>query len=89
MALLGNLAAEERRGADTVIIKKDGQAVKGELISVKEDPILLLGHPSGTDISVNISEIKAIKIRSSHSSSLFVIPCGDKGSNAEKTNPDR
>lgn len=50
MTISGNLVAKERRGADVVIAKKDGQAAKGEPISVKEDYILLLDCSSRNDI---------------------------------------
>jgi hypothetical protein len=63
IALRGDLAAEERQGADAVIAKKDGQAVKGELVAVKEDSLLLLGQSSKTEISVSISEINSIKVK--------------------------
>jgi hypothetical protein len=62
MALSGNLAAKERHGANTVITKKDGRAVKGELIAVKMDSILLLISPWGIDGSIGISDISSIRI---------------------------
>ncbi len=39
--LLLNLMAKERRGADLVVQKKEGRQVKGELITVKENSLLL------------------------------------------------
>ena len=57
--LSANLYAKERRGAILIITKKNGQQIGGELITVKKDSLLLF---IGVDVSVDISEIKVIKI---------------------------
>lgn len=62
VALSGNLMAKERRGAQLLIQKKDGQQVRGELITVKEDSLLLLDSETGADVSVDIKDVKVIKI---------------------------
>lgn len=54
--------AGERRGAMLSVHKKDGQVVKGELIAVKQDSLLLLDSSSGADASVGIPEISAVRI---------------------------
>jgi hypothetical protein len=59
MILSANLYAKERRGAILIITKKNGQQIEGELITVKKDSLLLF---TGVDVSVDISEIKVIKI---------------------------
>ena len=61
LALSGNLIAKERRGAEIVIQKKDGQHVRGELLAVKKDSLLLLSD-FWTDVSVDIKDVKVIKI---------------------------
>ena len=61
LALSGNLIANERRGAKIVIQKKDGQQVRGELLAVKKDSLLLLSD-FRTDVSVDIKDVKVIKI---------------------------
>ena len=61
MALSVNLYAKEKRGAKLTIIKLDGQLVEGELITVKEDSLLLL-DTEGKDVSINIADIKVITI---------------------------
>jgi len=63
VALLGNLYAKEKRGADLIIQKKDDQQVKGELIAVKKNSLLLLDSESGADVSVDIRDIKVITIK--------------------------
>jgi hypothetical protein len=60
LALSGNLMAKERRGAKLIITKKDWQQVKGELIAVKQNSLLLL--VSGVDVGVDISDIKVVRI---------------------------
>lgn len=59
---LENLTAKERHGADAVIVKNDGQAVKGELVAVKEHSLLLLDSSTKSDLSIEISEINSIRI---------------------------
>ena len=61
MMLSANLYAKERRGAKLIITKKDGQQIKGELITVKPNSLLLL-DTEGKDVSVDIGDIKVIRI---------------------------
>ncbi len=61
VALSGNLYAKEKRGATLIITKKDGQRIKGELIAVKPNSILLL-DTEGKDVSIDIVDIKVIRI---------------------------
>jgi hypothetical protein len=61
LALPGALSAREKRGANLVITLKDGQQIKGELIAVKPDSLLLL-HPAGKDESIGIADIATINI---------------------------
>ena len=61
VALSGSLMGKERKGAKLTIQKKDGQKVMGELITVKPDSLLLLDS-EGVDVSVDIGDVKAIKI---------------------------
>ena len=56
-----NLYAKERRGAILIITKLDGQQIEGELITVKPISLLLL-NTEGKDVSVDIADIKVIKI---------------------------
>ncbi len=62
VALSGNLMGKERKGVKLAIKKIDEQQVNGELITVKPDSLLLLDSETGSDVSVNIEDIKAIKI---------------------------
>ena len=61
MMLSTNLYAKERRGVKLIVTKLDGQLIKGELIAVKPNSLLLL-DTEGKDVSVDIVDIKVIKI---------------------------
>jgi hypothetical protein len=56
-----NLYAKERRGAKLIVIKKDGKQIEGELITVKPTSLLLL-NKEGKDESVDVEEIKVIRV---------------------------
>ena len=51
----------ERRQGDLVITKKDGRQIEGELITVKENSLLLLDRYGG-DVSIEIRDIRTIRI---------------------------
>jgi len=53
-------SSKERRGAKLIITKLDGQLIKGELITVKPNSLLLL-DTEGKDVSVDIADIRAIR----------------------------
>ena len=63
MMLSANLYAKERRGAKLIITKKDGQLIEGELITVKENSLLVL-DTEGKDVSIDIGDIKVIEKKS-------------------------
>ena len=56
------LTAKEKKGADLIIQKTDGTQARGELITVKENSLLLLDRESGADVSVDVKDIKVITI---------------------------
>jgi hypothetical protein len=56
-----NLYAKERRGAKLIITKKNGYQTEGELITVKPNSLLLLSI-TGRDMSVDIADIKVIRV---------------------------
>ena len=56
-----NLEPGQKPGAKLVIKKKDGQQVKGELIAVKQNLLLLL-DTEGKDESIDIADIRIIRI---------------------------
>lgn len=54
------LTAKEKRGANLIVQYKDGQTVRGELITIKQNSLLLSDEGSG--VSVDVHEIKVITI---------------------------
>ena len=56
------LPAKERRGANLIINKTDGNQVQGELIVVKQNSLLLKDSQSGADVTVDIKDVNIIKI---------------------------
>jgi hypothetical protein len=59
LVLPGTVSARERRGADIVITLKDGQQIKGKLIAVNPNSLLIL---AGKDESVDLIGIRSIRI---------------------------
>jgi len=51
-----------KHGAELIIQKKDSQEIIGELIAVKKDTLLLLEYETAADVSVDVKDIKIIKI---------------------------
>ena len=61
------LEAKEKRGVDVLIRKTDETEVRGELIAVKSDSLLILEFKTGVDIKTYVNEIDNIKvIKKSH-----------------------
>ncbi len=60
-ALSPDLMAKERRGAQLVITKTDGQKMRHELIAVKQTSLLLLDSESAIESSVSVDEIRSIR----------------------------
>jgi outer membrane lipoprotein SlyB len=63
----GALLAQDRQGVQLEITKTDGTKINGELIAVKQDSTLLLESSllepsSGSGGSIDVSEVKIIKI---------------------------
>ena len=61
MMLSVKLYANERRGARLIITKLDGQQIEGELIAVKTNSLLLVNR-DGKEETIDISDIKAIRV---------------------------
>jgi hypothetical protein len=58
--LSGNVFAKDKRGAELVILKKDGQSIRGELIVVKRNTLLLNILYSSIEVSIDSEDIKTI-----------------------------
>jgi hypothetical protein len=69
----GVLFAKERQGAQLVITKTDGTVIYGELIAVKQDSSLLLESSARIGGSIDISEVRSIKIIKSSNTGAGVL----------------
>jgi hypothetical protein len=65
-----DLSAKERRGADLVVTRLYGSQVSGELIAVKRDSLLLLNNV-GRDESIDLADIKTVRIVKKSRAGLF------------------
>ena len=63
LLLAGNAFGREKSGAQLIVEKLDGLSIHGELIAVKQTSLLLKKRGSTQDTTVEISEIKSVKIR--------------------------
>lgn len=62
-SLFGNLSAKDRKkGADIIVQTKEGKSIKGELLTVKSDVIILMDSLNQTGITQKINEITKITI---------------------------
>lgn len=62
LLLSGNMFAKEKRGADLLIYEIEGNKVRGELIAVKKNSLLLLERFTGVDVTVDVEDVEVIKI---------------------------
>jgi hypothetical protein len=60
--LSGNMFAQEKQGALILVSKVDGQLIKGELVAVKQNSLLLLDSNLNLDVNVDIGEIDQIEV---------------------------
>lgn len=54
--------AREKKGVHLLIQKEDNQLIRGELITIKKNSLLLLESIKATEVFVDINEVKVIKI---------------------------
>ncbi len=56
------LGAKERRGATLLVTRNDGTVVKGELLAVKGENLILMSESAREGITENIGELKIIRV---------------------------
>jgi hypothetical protein len=61
LILRGDLSADVK-GAEIVVQKRGGVKVRGELIAVKENSLLLMERESGADVSVDVKLVRTVVI---------------------------
>jgi hypothetical protein len=62
VAFSGSLMAKERAGAELEVMKTDGNSVRGELIALKQQSLLIKEWGTQADESIDIRNAKYIKI---------------------------
>jgi len=55
------LTAKERRGAEVVIVKKDGNVVQGELLAVKGTDLLIMNTSTSAEVMESLANIQTIE----------------------------
>ena len=67
--VLGNLSAQDRKkGAEIIVQKKDGKTIRGELLAVKNDEIILMDSINQSGIKLKSEGIQKITIAKKWSS---------------------
>ncbi|HSA96491.1 MAG TPA: hypothetical protein VLJ16_10585, partial [Acidobacteriota bacterium] len=61
LALPAGLSAKDKRGSDLVVTRLDGSQVRGELIAVRRDSILILSA-AGRDESLDLAAIRTVRV---------------------------
>ena len=64
----------KRRGINLNVTRTDGKQIKGELIAVKENSLLLLEKEVGVDVSINISDVMIITIKAPTKVQRLTVP---------------
>lgn len=95
LTLPGAMLAKQKRGANITVTRTDGYALRGELIAVKQDSLVLIS-PAGKDDSVAVADISKVTVaKKSQAGAGFLIGLlaggiagGAIGYNNNKGDPD-
>jgi len=60
--IANKIAKKQKHGTKLIVQKRDGQDIRGELIAVKHNSLLLLEYESAAEVSIEIIDIKVIKV---------------------------
>jgi hypothetical protein len=60
--MANKMAKKQKHGTQLIVQKRDGQQIRGELIAVNHNSLLLLQFESAVEVSIKIIDIKVIKI---------------------------
>ncbi len=60
--IANKIAKKQKHGTKLIVQKRDGQEIRGELIAVKHNSLLLLEYESAAEVSIEIIDIKVIKV---------------------------
>ena len=57
-----SVAKEKRKGAEVLVLKKDGQMVKAELLAVKAGQLILMDSSTFSDVTCDVDDIRSIRV---------------------------
>ena len=60
--IANKIAKKQKHRTKLIVQKRDGQEIRGELIAVKHNSLLLLEFESAAEVSIEIIDIKVIKV---------------------------
>ena len=60
--MANKIAKKQLHGIRLIVQKRDGQEIRGELIAVNHNSLLLLEFESAVEVSIKITDIKVIKV---------------------------
>jgi hypothetical protein len=63
LLILQGVLYADVKGAEIIVHKRGGVKVRGELIAVKENSLLLMERESGNDVSVDVKEVRTVVIK--------------------------
>ena len=77
------LTAKEKKGVELLLKKTDGTEVRGELIVVKENSMVLMERYSGGDVTVDVSDVRSVtnvkKSKALENAGLIFLICAGTG----------
>lgn len=74
--IANKIAKKQKHGTKLIVQKRDGQEIRGELIAVKHNSLLLLEFESAAEVSIEIIDIKVIKVSKKSLLAILVVILG-------------
>jgi hypothetical protein len=74
--IVNKIAKKQKHGTKLIVQKRDGQEIRGELIAVKNNSLLLLEFESAAEVSIGIIDIKVIKVIKKSLLAILVVILG-------------
>jgi len=74
--IANKIAKKQKHGTKLIVQKRDGQEIRGELIAVKHNSLLLLEFESAAEVSIEIIDIKVIKVIKKSLLAILVVILG-------------
>lgn len=74
--IANKIAKKQKHETKLIVQKRDGQEIRGELIAVKHNSLLLLEFESAAEVSIEIIDIKVIKVIKKSLLTILVVILG-------------